>query len=173
MQFKVKDIGEDGVAVDLPVTDRWLETECPDLGAEPGPQGMRFRGRLERSGEDFLLRGNLRGNLRCPCARCLEPALLALDVEVAVIYSERDDRATEDDTLDAPDVLTFEDGVIDLGAELREEILLAQPVSVLCREDCAGLCPVCGGNRNTTPCDCEEKQRLASSKLGALGKLKV
>ena len=67
----------------------------------------------------------------------------------------------------------FEGGELDLGAELRDEILLAMPISPLCREGCKGLCPVCGGNRNNLACDCEEKQRQATSKLAALGKLKL
>ncbi|MGH9617972.1 MAG: DUF177 domain-containing protein, partial [Acidobacteriaceae bacterium] len=37
---------------------------------------------------------------------------------------------------------------------LREQILLALPAKSLCREDCKGLCPECGRNRNTAPCDC-------------------
>jgi len=42
----------------------------------------------------------------------------------------------------------------------------------VCRPDCAGICPVCGRNRNVTPCDCEP--RIAeTSKLGALAKIKL
>jgi uncharacterized protein len=37
---------------------------------------------------------------------------------------------------------------------LREQILLALPAKILCKEDCKGLCPECGRNRNTDPCDC-------------------
>ena len=51
-------------------------------------------------------------------------------------------------------------------------ILLAVPVSALCSPSCQGLCPVCGGNRNLTPCDCEERQRQGESKFAALAKLK-
>jgi uncharacterized protein len=68
--------------------------------------------------------------------------------------------------------LTFSGGVIDLTAELRDELLLALPPSPLCREECAGLCPVCGGNRNATPCECAERERIRSGKFAALAKLK-
>ena len=176
MQFKVKDIGEDGLDVDLPITASWLERECPDAGVAVGPKGVRFTGRLERSADDYLLRGRLSGAFVTPCARCLEPAALPLAVDVSVVYVEEfaggaaKDADDEDD--DAPDVIRFTEGLVDLGSELREEILLALPVSVLCREDCAGLCPVCGGNRNTSPCACEERQRQQQSKFAALAKLK-
>jgi uncharacterized protein len=43
----------------------------------------------------------------------------------------------------------------------------------LCRPDCKGICSVCGGNRNIVACDCEEQQRLATSKLSALKNLKI
>jgi uncharacterized protein len=180
MQFKAKDIGEDGVDVDLAVTPAWMEANCGGLGGGSGldfrlgPEGLRFTGRLEPSGEDFLLRGRLSGALTTSCSRCLEPARLPVGGDVAVLFVDKEpDDAEEEESLEAPDVMTFENGVIDLGAELRDEILLAIPTQVLCKEDCAGLCPVCGENRNLVPCDCAEKQRLAQSKFAALGKLKI
>jgi uncharacterized protein len=176
MQFKVKDIGEHGLEVDLPVTATWLAAQCPDLDARPAPGGLRFHGRLEPSGEDYLLRGQLEGKMMVACSRCLEPAELALDVPVSVVYVEKergaDDEAEEDESLEAPDVLTFEDGLVDLGSEIRDEILLAIPVSVLCGPDCAGLCSICGGNRNQNPCDCAEREGARVSKLAGLAKFK-
>jgi len=181
MQFKVKDIGDEGVDVDLPITAVWLARECAGAEVSPGPDGLRFSGRLERSGHDFLLRGELAGSLVTPCARCLEPAALPLEVDVSVIYVEKPEaraasqgqgQGDDDEDLDAPDVIPFTEGVIDLAAEMREEILLALPVSVLCREDCLGLCPICGGNRNLKPCDCVDQQRARESKFAVLARLK-
>jgi uncharacterized protein len=59
-----------------------------------------------------------------------------------------------------------------LAPPIRDEILLAVPMTAICRPDCAGICPVCGRNRNLTPCDCE-KQALATSKLAVLAKIKL
>jgi uncharacterized protein len=175
MLFDINDIGEEGVGVRLPVTAAWLAAECPDLDARA--EGLALTGRLSRTGADFLLVGRLAGALVTPCVRCLEPARVTIDAAVTVSYVERTpgggDAAGDDEALDAPDVMTFEDGVIDLGPELREELLLALPPKPLCREDCAGLCAVCGGNRNERPCDCMERERQATSKLAsALGKLR-
>jgi uncharacterized protein len=178
MQFKVKDIGDQGVDLDLPVTATWLAAQCPELDARPSPAGLRFQGRLEPSGEDYLLRGQLSGSLSTTCSRCLEPAELPLDVPVSVVYVERSppkrgqDGKDDPDDLETPDVLTFEDGLVDLALEIRDEILLAIPVSVLCRADCAGLCSVCGGNRNQNPCDCSERETARVSKLAGLAKFK-
>jgi uncharacterized protein len=176
MRYKIKDIGDEGVEIRVPITAAWLESECPDLEAKPGPTGLTLTGRLDRSGEDYLLRGDLRGELEMTCGRCLEPAKVEVDVPVAVSYVEKDEHQDEDDDEaddDDGDVLTFENGQIDLGPEIHDEILLALPIGPLCRPECAGICPVCGGNRNLNPCDCEEQQRVANSKLSTLKNLKV
>jgi uncharacterized protein len=177
MLFKAKDIGEDGVDVDLALTPAWIESNVSGVGGievKLAPEGVRLQARLEPSGEDFLLRGQLRGAVTTSCSRCLEPARLPIATDVSVLFVEKEpDDSEDEENLDAPDVMTFEGGVIDLGAEMRDEILLAIPTQVLCKEDCLGLCPVCGENRNVTPCDCAEKQRMAQSKFAALGKLKI
>ena len=49
----------------------------------------------------------------------------------------------------------YRDDVIDLGDVIREQFYLALPMKPLCREDCKGLCPVCGVNRNREACSCD------------------
>jgi uncharacterized protein len=174
MLFKIKDIGDEGLDVDLPVTAAWLGEQCPDLGARVGADGLALRGVLETSGDDVLLRGDLRGTLETHCGRCLEAARVAVDLPVTVTFVEKGaagDRDVESD--DDDDIVFFEGGEIDLGAEVRDEILLAMPLNPLCQEGCLGLCAVCGGNRNNAPCDCEERQRAVTSKLSALGRIKL
>jgi uncharacterized protein len=173
MLFKIKDIGDDGLEVDLPVTTTWLEEQCPDMGAKPGVGGVLMRGVLEKSGDDVLFRGDLRGALETTCSRCLESARVDLDIPLAVSFVEKDQDGDEDEEDDDGDVVYFEGGEIDLGAELRDELLLAMPINPMCQEGCQGLCAVCGGNRNQTPCDCEDRQRDVTSKLSALGKIKL
>jgi uncharacterized protein len=174
MRYRIKDIGDAGLEVQVPITAPWLETECPGIEVEPAPGGVALTGRIDRSGESYLLRGQLRGALITPCSRCLEPATVELDVPIVVSYEESDEDTAEaagDD--EEGGVRSFTGGLIDLGPELRDEILLAMPIGPLCRADCAGICSVCGGNRNASPCDCEAKQRMASSKLSALKDLKI
>jgi uncharacterized protein len=174
MRYRIKDIGDAGLEVQVPITAAWLATECPGVEVEPVPQGVALHGRIDKSGESYLLRGQLRGALGTACSRCLEPAAVELDVPVVVSYEETDEDGEESAADDEDgDVRSFTGGEIDLGPELRDEILLALPIGPLCRPDCAGICSVCGGNRNANPCDCEAKQRMASSKLSALKDLKI
>jgi uncharacterized protein len=172
MRFKITQIGDEGLDVDVPLTSEWLAAACPDLDARPAATGLRFRGRLAKSGTDFLLRGDLGGALETPCARCLEPARVQVEAPIAVTFvsSDADSADLEDDD---PDVVVFGGNEIDVGEEVRDEILLAIPVGPLCSPTCRGLCPVCGGNRNVTPCDCEAQQQQSQSRLAALGRLKV
>lgn len=177
MRFKIRDIADGGLDVQVPITAAWLAAECPDIDIKPGPKGVRLRGRLERTGDSYLARLKIEGSLAAACARCLEPAAIKMNVPLVATYVERNDKSSGENGDEEPDgdeaVLVFAGGIIDLGPAVRDEILLAMPMTPLCREDCAGICPVCGGNRNTSPCDCAEKQRQAQAKLAALADLKL
>ena len=178
MRFKIKEIGDEGVSLDLPITAAWLKAECPDLDATPGPRGLRLQGQLLLSGEDVFLRGTLRGAFQTTCSRCLEPARLPVDVPLAVTFVSRsdDDEGEDDEDEEADvDVATFDGDEVDLGPELRDQILLAFPMARFCRDNCAGLCPVCGGNRNQVACDCQSRTQAprGTSLAVALGKLKI
>jgi len=143
MLYKINEIGDEGLSLKVPLSADWLKAECPDLDARVAPSGLTFRGRLQRSGDDVFLTGSLAGALESVCARCLEPARVSLQLPVHVTFvpGAEDDDDDEDDGKDEPDgVVHFDGDQIDLTPELREQILLAIPMSPLCREDCAGLC---------------------------------
>lgn len=172
MRYKIKDIGEGGIDLCVAVSEAWLAAECPDASLGLSEAGVRLEGRLESAGDGYLLRGTLRGELTVPCARCLEPAPVTIESLMTVSFIERDEPEENEEADAEGEVVSFQHGVIDLGLPIRDEILLAVPMTATCRTDCAGICPVCGRNRNLTPCDCE-KQALATSKLGALAKIKL
>jgi uncharacterized protein len=96
-----------------------------------------------QSGDVFRLRFTAR--IEGPCMRCLEAA--AVDVVV-------DAQEYESADPDAADELHSEyvvDGELDVGAWARDQLALGLPEPILCRPDCAGLCPVCGKNLNDEP----------------------
>jgi uncharacterized protein len=172
MRYKTRDISEGGIDVCVDVTQAWLAAECADLTVGMSQAGVRLEGRLEPAGAGYLLRGQLRGELKVPCARCLEPAMVAVDAPMAVSFVEKQEGGTDDEDEPQDDVVVFEHGVVDLGPPIRDEILLAVPLSAVCRPDCAGICATCGRNRNLTPCDCERRS-IDTTKLGALAKIKL
>jgi uncharacterized protein len=176
MLYKINEIGDEGLSLNLPLSADWLKTECPNLDATVGREGLRFKGNLSRQEDDVFLTGTLSGVLDCTCSRCLEPARLPLKLQIHVTFVEKDGASDddEDEDEDDVDVAHYEGDEIDLAPELREEILLAMPINPLCKENCAGLCPHCGENRNLIPCDCASRQGSATTKLGAaLQKLKM
>lgn len=95
------------------------------------------------------------GTVRAPwqgeCRRCLQPVDSELVAEVRELY-----RPPGADGGGEPDEETYELGSdqLDLAPLARDAVLLELPLAPLCRPDCAGLCPTCGADRNTTPCDC-------------------
>jgi uncharacterized protein len=95
------------------------------------------------SGDVFRLR--FAAVVSGPCMRCLAPATARVSVDV---------RDYEADTGEAPAELHTEyvrDGELDLSAWARDQIAFALPEQILCRPDCAGLCPVCGKSLNDEP----------------------
>jgi uncharacterized protein len=166
MLYKFNDISDEGLSLKVPLSADWLKEECPHLEAKPAREGLLFKGHLSRQDEDVFLRGTLTGALEFSCARCLEPAKVPvrIPVQISFVASSEDDEEESDDDVD---VAHFDGNEIDIGPELREQILLNMPINPVCREGCAGLCPTCGVNRNETTCDCRPTQEPEFGKLGA------
>jgi uncharacterized protein len=109
---------------------------------------------------DIRLHGSLVTSVELACARCLEPVATEVQRSYDLLYRpqgvdadshERNVTAAESEVgYYSGDALLLEDA-------LREQVLLALPLRVLCGEDCRGLCANCGRNRNEGPCGCDEK----------------
>jgi uncharacterized protein len=80
-----------------------------------------------------------------PCMRCLKQASPLVEVEAREV-----DRPGGGDELDSPYV---HDETLDLAGWARDAFALAMPVKILCREDCAGLCPICAVDLNEAPAE--------------------
>ena len=98
------------------------------------------------------LKLSLSFQMETPCDRCLETAVLT---ENAVFEHILVREQQEDDKEDV--YLCVENDSFDLEALACDDILLSLPTRILCAEDCKGLCPKCGVNRNKTACGCETK----------------
>jgi uncharacterized protein len=92
------------------------------------------------TGEGYALRLCFEATLTGPCMRCLDQAEPSYTVDAREVS-----QPGETDELDSPYV---RDGVLDVRGWARDALALALPAKVLCRPDCAGLCPVCGENLN-------------------------
>lgn len=92
------------------------------------------------TGAGYALRLRFAATLSGPCMRCLAPAAPVFEVLAREVS-----QPGEGEELESPYV---QDGVLDLKAWARDALALTIPTQVLCRPDCAGLCPVCGADLN-------------------------
>ncbi|MBV9303849.1 MAG: DUF177 domain-containing protein [Acidobacteriaceae bacterium] len=91
------------------------------------------------------------------CDRCLESATFPIDKTFDLVYMPADEAssASENEVDEAGiEVGYYEGGGLPLNDVLREVVLLALPMQLVCSEACKGICPACGGNRNQRDCDC-------------------
>lgn len=116
------------------------------------------------NGYAFRLRFPL--GIEGPCMRCLEEAA----VEAEVDAREVDQGDTEDEELRSPYVVEDE---LDLGRWAHDAAVLALPTQVLCRADCAGLCPVCGESLNDADPSAHEHRTGGDARWAKLDELKL
>ena len=145
-----------------------LFRESDDLYAIAEP--VRLHLDIYKTGERFRLTGRAQTVLELPCSRCLEAFSWPVDAAFDLVYHPQSTNVGEGELeVETEDLSTafYENHQIDLGQLMREQFYLAIPMKPLCREDCAGLCPMCGTNLNRETCDCRpewEDPRLAALK---------
>lgn len=112
---------------------------------------------IERRGGEVQVTGSFQATARLQCSRCLEPLVsqVAPAVELHLVPApgvrhEEVELGRDDLELDF-----YQSDTLDVARLVRSETDLALPMKPLCRADCRGLCPACGGNRNLASCGCE------------------
>ncbi len=152
----------------------------PDV-RQLGPLELKGRAELivEHRGprefvEDIRLRAHFSGRFELLCARCLHPVEQPLAGDFDLIFrpagvdAEAGEHAiTEDET----EIGYYEQSGLLLEDAVREQVLLSLPGRTLCQEDCQGLCPQCGADRNSAPCGCDD--RPADARWNALAGIAV
>jgi uncharacterized protein len=108
--------------------------------------------------KDIRINGELRTSLELACARCLDPVQHDLQHNFDLLYRPQGADAGREElsvTAAEAEVSYYQGDGLLLEDVLREQILLAVPVKVICRDDCKGLCPQCGTNLNQEQCSCD------------------
>jgi uncharacterized protein len=122
---------------------------------------IRITGMAEllRGTDEIRVRGHVTGELEADCDRCLEVARFPIDRDFDLFYRPATgDSGQADLELDQleSEVGYYEGEGVQLADVVQEQILLWLPMQWICSEDCKGICPVCGGNRNRVLCSCHE-----------------
>ena len=127
-------------------------TELLDLG------GISWSGKVWIDSPGYRLEAVLSYEQTVACDRCLTPIVQRVENNIALLVLPNVPQVTEDEielSTDDLEVLYIEGEEIDAREILIEQLLLNVPMRAICRDDCRGLCPQCGVNRNLEDCTCE------------------
>lgn len=140
---------------ELDLQDEWIHLRVPPV----------VSGQIRQDGQRVKVDGKVTAQLQLECDRCLKPIEFPVSSRFSLKYVTREDYQAQqaaEPTIELAeedlDVSVFDGDAIDLDELVREELLLAVPTHLLCRQDCKGVCPVCGGDRNVTDCQCGNEE---------------
>jgi len=112
---------------------------------------VEVTGRLQATADgEYLWRGQIGTSVAAQCRRCLTAVVQPIEAGADVLFSSDPDAADDPSVYALAETAT----AVDVGQAVREELALAADPYVLCREDCAGLCPRCGADLNAGACRC-------------------
>ncbi len=113
---------------------------------------------LRKLGSKISLQGEISFSLVLRCSRCFENFSLEKKETLSTYYIARETSFnTEKEDLSQIDILTeyYDNETIDLSQLLYDTVNLSIPIKPLCKDDCRGLCPICGSDLNTKSCSCK------------------
>jgi uncharacterized protein len=121
---------------------------------------VRLELQIQQTGEEYYCQGTVTADFQLECARCLVPFEVQLSGPTDFII--RSPQVTNDEERDVPDdedyVDLLDNQKVDLSGIIRQTLLLALPMRPICNENCRGLCPMCGVNRNEKDCACKTEK---------------
>ena len=167
MQIVVADLPRDGIELSGEIEVALDIEDSPDGLSLAGP--VRYDVAAARDGKLVRVDGHVATRVTALCSRCARAFEIEVDRPFKALYKGLGSDAERPSTeLDENDLSLdyYEGDAIDGDRLVAEQVLLAIPMKLLCDEDCRGLCPSCGVNRNDTDCRCEPQgdPRMASLK---------
>ena len=157
MFFHVRDLEVRAGRFDVDLHPGVVEFLDPKL-RQAGP--LKAAGKVELvSGSlgEIRVKGHLAVAMEADCDRCLEPAAVPIDSDFELYYRPVEEGYGEEKAIDPGEAEMgfYEGDGLELNEVLREFVLLSMPMQRLCGENCKGICPVCGQNRNLNKCNCQ------------------
>lgn len=155
-EIQKKLVGEKSLKFDLDAKE--LEISSDELVIL---SPVALEGTMSNAGDVLLLKAVMAAKVQRMCGRCLKEFSAETKAEVLDKFYPQGAENIEDDAF------VYDSDVIDITEPLRESLLLAEPIQALCKQDCRGLCPVCGADLNDGDCGCDRftvDPRLAALK---------
>lgn len=114
---------------------------------------VKLTGQIVNIGGSLELEAEGRANLSLTCDRCVESFETEIPFQIQERFKKEDNTGEEEN----PDITILEGTSIDLAELAYDALVLSIPTKVLCKEDCKGICPICGQNLNLGVCDCDDR----------------
>lgn len=117
---------------------------------------VRLTAELKPRREDIILTGSMTVPFEMVCSRCLKSYKVDSLIELEGIFRAKVEGEGVEEMLDesSPDISFYESGKVDILPIIRDNVYLSIPMKPLCSEDCQGVCPRCGADRNGRGCNC-------------------
>ena len=138
IKILIREITSGGIDIDqsVPKEDIGLSSEEADIKSL-----LNVKAHLEKVDNFIIANTRIKAEFGYMCGRCLEELSLTQERSYKFDFEI-------DPTMD----------YVDLGEEIRQEIIMANPTRVLCSKGCKGICPNCGANLNKEQCKCKSKE---------------
>ena len=157
LKINVVTIPEEGLNFVLAEDGKWFKECFPDSDhLDFSVRKVDVKCRITKTSSTIFIKGNLSVLLGIYCSRCLEEVHLPVGGDFAYTLVPAKPETTEDWELQAEEleISYYQGDFIDLTPIICEQIILQIPIKPLCSEECKGLCPHCGINRNEISCNC-------------------
>ena len=160
MFFHVRDLEIRPKQFDVEIPAGEIDLLDPKL-AQVGP--LQAAGKVELvlgSLGEIRATGHLSARVEAECDRCLDKSVFPVDADFELFYWPVEEGYGEEKSLDESEAEMgfYEGDGLELNDVLREFMLLSLPMQRICKEDCKGLCPVCGQSRNQSECQCANER---------------
>lgn len=165
LHIRISEIPRDGLDVVAARGKSWISGLLEGLNPYPLRTCRLVSAELFLSleGRDLMTSGSFTAEGEGVCDRCTEPVSVRIEKEfhAALVPRDHGPAETRDLELHGEDLEIgfYDGGGIDVADIFWEQVALALPVKVLCRDDCLGVCPRCGADRNRAVCSCREEGR--------------
>lgn len=141
-QLMDKENGE--ITVSLCINDNIIDCYPGIIGLK---SPINIVANIKKDNDKLIVEGRGNAKVEMLCDRCLAPVVKEVSFTFDDCFDSNDDCFEETETID--------NNILDLGYSVKSGMISALPMKVLCKEDCAGLCPICGKDLNEGSCDCD------------------
>ncbi|HEY4613075.1 MAG TPA: DUF177 domain-containing protein [Bacteroidota bacterium] len=136
-----------------------LEAQPSNVGLdERFTRSVRVEAELEKSSGQVYVSVQFTTGGTFTCDRCLDEFSKEVTGSYSVMYVTVSRSVEGMEREGEAHVISPDTNMVDIGDDVRQYVILAMPQKLLCREDCAGLCPICGVNKNRATCSCRVEE---------------